>query len=466
MKLIDLLKEIGDATARPYDWSQTADEEDFKQYLFQTDSDLKYELEISVSEGDKELDSAVVAFGIVEAGEEDYFTDYDKVPSKGELYKVMATTVSILKDFIKKNKQIKYIYFTTNKLGNDTSKDRSSRLGLYTKYIQKHIPNAKIDTKVVDGQESTMIKLKEVGEATSRPYDWRKTANEEEYKEYMFQTDSGLNYQLDIKIKEQDEERDTAAVSFGVVKPNEDDDYFKDYDETPNKGELYRVMATVVGILKDFIKKNKGIKYLHFTTNKVGPGETKRLGLYKQYIQKHLPNADIETKNRYGAEVTTITLKEIGDASAKVYQWDKTYDDENERIYGFFSDSDEVYNVVIDEIEPEDPYYYKGSDPVSKMKRISVRFYVVGEDPDDEDYEKVVNKGELFKVMATVVDILKFELKLRPYIKAIEFKPSKRKTQDRARLELYKRFFKNFYPNTEFKTYGDEVIAILNKDKK
>ncbi len=170
MKLVDLLKEIGDATARPYDWSQTADEEDFKQYLFQTDSDLKYELEISVSEGDKELDSAVVAFGIVEAGEEDYFTDYDKVPSKGELYKVMATTVSILKDFIKKNKQIKYIYFTTNKLGNDTSKDRSSRLGLYTKYIQKHIPNAKIDTKVVDGQESTMIKLKEVGEATSRPY--------------------------------------------------------------------------------------------------------------------------------------------------------------------------------------------------------------------------------------------------------------------------------------------------------
>ena len=314
MKLIDLLKEIGDATARPYDWSQTADEEDFKQYLFQTDSDLKYELEISVSEGDKELDSAVVAFGIVEAGEEDYFTDYDKVPSKGELYKVMATTVSILKDFIKKNKQIKYIYFTTNKLGNDTSKDRSSRLGLYTKYIQKHIPNAKIDTKVVDGQESTMIKL-----------------------------------------------------------------------------------------------------------------------------------------------------KEVGDASAKVYQWDKTYDDENERIYGFFSDSDEVYNVVIDEIEPEDPYYYKGSDPVSKMKRISVRFYVVGEDPDDEDYEKVVNKGELFKVMATVVDILKFELKLRPYIKAIEFKPSKRKTQDRARLELYKRFFKNFYPNTEFKNYGDEVIAILKK---
>jgi hypothetical protein len=304
--------------------------------------------------------------------------------------------------------------------------------------------------------------LREVGEATAKPYDWRQTTDEEEYKEYTFQTDSGLYYQLDIDIKEQDEERDTAAVGFGVLKPNDDDGYFKDYDETPSRGEVYKVMATVVGILKDFIKKNKGVKYLHFTTNKVGPGETKRLGLYKQYIQKHLPNADIETKNRYGAEVTTITLKEIGDASAKAYKFEKVYEDDFERTYGFETESGQMYNVIIDEKEPDD-YDYKGSDPVGKMRRISVRFYAVAEDPDAEEYDKVVNKGELYKVMATIVDILRLELKLRPSIEAIEFKPSKRKTQDRARLELYKRFFKNFYPNTEFKTYGEEVVAILKK---
>ena len=303
--------------------------------------------------------------------------------------------------------------------------------------------------------------LKEVGEATAKPYDWRQTSDEEEYKEYMFKTDSGLNYQLDIEIKEQDEERDTAAVSFGVVKPNDDDQYFKDYDETPSRGEVYKVMATVVGILKDFIKKSKGIKYLHFTTNKVGPGETKRLGLYKQYIQKHLPNADIETKNRYGAEVTTITLKEIGDASAKPYRWDWTIED-GDKAYVFYTDSGERYVVVVDVLEAEDdPFTARG------LNRLDVKFgttSAIGQ----TDFDKVPSKGELYKVMATVVDIVKQELDTKGYIKAIEFSPSKRKDKGKdklsnARVELYKRFLKNFYPNVEYQTYGDEVIAILKK---
>jgi len=162
MKLLDILKEVGEATAKPYKWEMESyiDEEDYKRYAFKTDSGLNYELEIAVSEGDKELDSAVVTFGIVEEDGSDYFTDYEKVPTKGELYKVMATVVSILKDFIKKNKQVKYIYFTTNKLGKDLDKEQSSRLNLYRRYIQTHLPNAKINTKVIDGEEATMITLK------------------------------------------------------------------------------------------------------------------------------------------------------------------------------------------------------------------------------------------------------------------------------------------------------------------
>jgi len=160
MKLVDLLKEIGDASARPYEWYELEDQEDYKSYGFETDQE-DYKLEIAVSEGDKERDSAVVAFGTVidddELGYQGSFTDYEKVPNKGELYKVMATVVSILKDFIKKNKQIKYIYFKTNKQG-----DQSSRLKLYKKYIQSQIPNAKVDTKNIDGEEATMITLKEL----------------------------------------------------------------------------------------------------------------------------------------------------------------------------------------------------------------------------------------------------------------------------------------------------------------
>ena len=307
--------------------------------------------------------------------------------------------------------------------------------------------------------------LREVGEATSRPYDWKSYMDEEDYKGYSFETDSGLNYELEIAVSEGDEERDSAVVTFGIVE-EDGSDYFTDYDKVPTKGELYKVMATVVSILKDFIKKNKQVKYIYFNTNKLGKDldkeQSSRLNLYRRYIQTHLPNAKIDTKVIDGEEATMITLKEIGDASAKAYKFEKVYEDDFERTYGFETESGDMYNVIIDEKEPDD-YDYKGSDPVGKMKRISVRFYAVAEDPDAEEYDKVVNKGELFKVMATIVDILRLQLKLRPSIKAIEFKPSKRKTQDKARLELYKRFFKNFYPNTEFKTYGEEVIAILKK---
>lgn len=155
--LNEVITEIGDASARPYDWETWSGYEDYKEYGFETDSGLRYQLEISVSEGDKERDSAIVAFGILgDDDESGYFVDYEAVPTKGELYRVMATVVDIIKDFIKKNKQIKYIYFTTNKQG-----DQSSRLKLYTKYIQSQIPNAKIDIKDIDGKEATYITLKE-----------------------------------------------------------------------------------------------------------------------------------------------------------------------------------------------------------------------------------------------------------------------------------------------------------------
>jgi hypothetical protein len=292
MKLIDLLKEIGDATARPYDWRQTADEEDFKQYLFQTDSDLKYELEISVSEGDKELDSAVVAFGIVEAGESDYFTDYDKVPSKGELYKVMATTVSILKDFIKKNKQIKYIYFTTNKLGNDTSKDRSSRLGLYTKYIQKHIPNAKIDTKVVDGQESTMIKLKELNvpkaEDAYKFIDVSKTRLGPVTKyEYTFKNKKGdlLDVNCNVTPNTREEFGSNMYVSFGIEKEKSGDED-KKYGVKTGSNDMLKVMATVVDAIRRTMKQ-EGEETIF--SIKFRASDDKRERIYNYYIQSLFP---------------------------------------------------------------------------------------------------------------------------------------------------------------------------------
>ncbi len=165
MKLIDLLREVGEATSRPYDWKMTADHEDYKEYMFQTKTGFYYKVEIEVLEGDEERDSAFVQFGIVEPDEDNMgFTNFDAVPSKGDLFNIMATIVEVLKDLIKKNPNIKYLQFETTKGKN---KESNARLSLYIKYIQKHLPNAEVTTDSRRGYEMTSIKLKEVGETTN-----------------------------------------------------------------------------------------------------------------------------------------------------------------------------------------------------------------------------------------------------------------------------------------------------------
>ena len=56
--------------------------------------------------------------------------------------------------------------------------------------------------------------LREVGEASAKPYEWRQTSDEYSYKDYMFKTDSGLNYKVDIDVMESDEERDKKRLSY------------------------------------------------------------------------------------------------------------------------------------------------------------------------------------------------------------------------------------------------------------
>lgn len=148
--------------------------------------------------------------------------------------------------------------------------------------------------------------LGEVGEATSEPYDWKQSEDEDGYKEYVFETNSGLAYKLSIDVLEGDEERDSAVVSFGVM----DDEYFVDYNINTNRGELYRVMATVVDILKDFTNKNKDIRYLEFTADKGGMQKSQRSNLYTAYIKKHLPGAIIQKgRDEDEEDYERITIK-------------------------------------------------------------------------------------------------------------------------------------------------------------
>lgn len=149
----NLLQEIGDGSSQPYTWKQTKDLEDFKSFQFQTTSKLNYVLTVRLQIQDLssyDWDSAIVEFGIAKGA--DQKPDYSVNTNAGELYRVMATVVEILKKIIETIPTITYIRFEAEKQGHKSSK----RTNLYTLYLQSHIENAKVD-KIKDTKEGEVI---------------------------------------------------------------------------------------------------------------------------------------------------------------------------------------------------------------------------------------------------------------------------------------------------------------------
>jgi hypothetical protein len=147
----------------------------------------------------------------------------------------------------------------------------------------------------------------------------------------------------------------------------------------------------------------------------------------------------------------TDILREIGDASSRPYSYDFYYEEDGRRLYGFNTES-YPYTVVI----------YQDLDDSPNIAY--VRFFVPDEnDPDLEQDEVVTNKGELFRIMATVKAIVAHDLKEHPEIDTIEFIPAKRskETTDIARSNLYLRYIKNAYPSATIEKKGDAVVAKL-----
>jgi len=132
-----------------------------------------------------------------------------------------------------------------------------------------------------------MIKLTdillEIGDATSSKYPWKLIYNEKDiyapdgYREYEFSTESDLTY----------------GVQITNISNYLDIDFVADgsYDEV-NKGELFKVMATITDIILSIIKKGNilGIRY-----NPKAKGSDfgqKRDKLYKVYINKIMPGTN------------------------------------------------------------------------------------------------------------------------------------------------------------------------------
>ncbi|CAB4138638.1 hypothetical protein UFOVP331_198 [uncultured Caudovirales phage] len=143
-------------------------------------------------------------------------------------------------------------------------------------------------------------------------------------------------------------------------------------------------------------------------------------------------------------------LKEIGDASSQPFPFSFYGDYGNVRMYGFETEH-YPYSVELQYTDLDS--YDEGT-----TNALGVRFYIPDdEDPDIERDDIVANKGELFRVMATITAIIKKDLKDHPEINTITFTPSKKEgeTTNISRLNLYTRYIKNAFPNAAI-TVGDK----------
>jgi len=138
--------------------------------------------------------------------------------------------------------------------------------------------------------------INEIGDGGSKPYKYTLTREDVDedfgfyFRLYEFVTDLGTHYEVMFEIEEdfsKDEPWEFMNIEFGV---NEKDGKGVSYKVETNKGEVFRVMATIVDITKNVLKERRRIKTLTFSSSKKDEDDQRRNNLYMAYIRKHVPN--------------------------------------------------------------------------------------------------------------------------------------------------------------------------------
>ena len=112
---------------------------------------------------------------------------------------------------------------------------------------------------------------------------------------YSFTTSSGVNYEVRFGRKQNNILN--ATIVFGVTNEEYDGE---EYSIT-NKGEVYRVMATIVAIVRKYKEEHPNINLFEYTGEQSEKEKSKnrnvRLALYNRYIRRVFDNKwAVETK--------------------------------------------------------------------------------------------------------------------------------------------------------------------------
>ena len=335
----------------------------------------------------------------------------------------------------------------------------------------------------------------EIGDGSIEPYEFKNTVNNVR-KENPFTYYNGgefdvglLRYEFigmgDIKYRveltyDPKAEPDSASDTGLKVVSTVEIDYTADrsFSKLTNKHEPLKIMSTVMAIVKD-AKQRYDFQRIWFdpTWKSKADGEDPIRGrLYMAYIKKAFPNA---TLSRGGGDDKFFTVDlnegtesiiEIGDASAKPYDFEVKSDDVDDPFdaysgmlsYWFMTDSDIDYNVDIEYME--DNTYSDNDDQM-----VNVSFYTVSPDSDDYDRDfSVVNRGEVFRVMSTVIKIIE-DAKRKYDFKIIYYSPNPKdgegtdSVDNNQRHKLYMAYMKRLFPNAQVHNVRNAVSIFLNE---
>jgi len=159
-------------------------------------------------------------------------------------------------------------------------------------------------------QEFFSKPINEVGEASAQPYEYKLDAETYYKVEYTFTTDSGLDYIVKFDLDD-----DMADVVF-LTKQSLDNNLAGAFPnlyiarpggknvflQTFNKGELFKVMATITNIVKEFLEKYTDIKTLVISPSKEDDTDNRRAKLYSAFIKNNI-DPDMYSFEESGKEI-------------------------------------------------------------------------------------------------------------------------------------------------------------------
>jgi hypothetical protein len=150
-------------------------------------------------------------------------------------------------------------------------------------------------------------------------------------------------------------------------------------------------------------------------------------------------------------------VNEVGEANLKPYKWEEV-DQEGYYVYTrFVTDSETQYDVDI----KSTVFFPAGQ--MDSLPALEIEFSAKPKGAEGSSAKIVVNKGEMYRVMATIVDIIKKYIK-KSKARAIIYSPSKKSSEEyfgTQRDQLYRAFISKAIPGVTFKQSGDFVTAIL-----